>query len=37
MTVFYEQFRKVHPQCNTVVHAMDDVGEPENAMKRRKP
>ena len=37
MTVFYERFRKVCPQCNTVVHAMDDdVGEPENAMERRK-
>ena len=34
------RFRKVCPQCNTVVHAMDDVaaafGEPENAVKRRK-
>ena len=74
MTVFYERFRKVCPQCNTVVHAMEcnrsmclrkvcpqcntvvhvkrsvcdcvhafaskkrftAVGEPENAMKRRK-
>ena len=23
MTVFYERFRKVCPQCNTVVHAME--------------
>ena len=77
MTVFYERFRKVCPQCNTVVHATEcnrsmrlrkvcpqcntmvhvkrsvcdcshafaskkrkarctAVGEPENAMKRRK-
>ena len=40
MTVFYERFRKVCPQCNTVVHAMDGVatavGEPENAMKHKK-
>ena len=31
-----KHFRKVCPQCNTVVHAMDDVtavGEPENAIK----
>ena len=21
----YERFRKVSPQCNTVVHAMDDI------------
>ena len=25
VTVFYERFRKVCPQSNTVVHAMDDV------------
>ena len=34
-----KRFRKVCPQCNTVVHAIDDVtavGEPENAMKCRK-
>ena len=77
MTVFYQRFRKVCPQCNTVVHATEcnrsmrlrkvcpqcntvvhvkrsvcdcghafaskkrkawctAVGEPENAMKRRK-
>ena len=23
MTVFYERFRKVCPQCNTVVHTME--------------
>jgi len=23
VTVFYERFRKVCPQCNTVVHAME--------------
>ena len=34
VTVFYERFRKVC--CNTIVDAMDDVGEPENAVKRTK-
>ena len=23
MTVFYERFRKVSPQCNTIVHAIE--------------
>ena len=35
-TIFYKRFRKACPQCNTVVHAMDGVGEPENPMKHRK-
>ena len=25
IVVFYERFRKVCPECNTVVHAMDGV------------
>ena len=36
MTVFYKRFRKVSPQCNTIVRAMDNVLLPENAMKHRK-